>query len=111
MYGRRKYYIEHFLKKNMGLQQSRFRGKVKIHGRPQEQAKAEIMLMKQKEAYENRQRRRRFFTALDIAAVLGFLGGAYSFYLKSYLNGALLVGLGIVILGYFLLRKTLRNKK
>jgi len=94
----------------MSIGRTRFKGKVKIHGRPREQAKAEIMLMKQREAYEGRQRRRTFFTILDIIVVLGFLGGIYSFYVGKLLNGFLLVGLAVIILAYFILRRTMKNK-
>ena len=95
----------------MGLQGSRFRGKVRIHGRPREQAKAEIMLMKHREAYENRKRRRIFFTLLDVIAAIAFLGGIYQIYVGKLTNGFILIGVGILILAYFVLRRTLRNKK
>jgi len=94
----------------MALQRTRFRGKVRIHGRPKEQAQAEIMLMRQRESYENRKRRRAFFTLLDIIAIMGFLGGIYSFLMGKYLNGTILVLIGLLILGYFLLRSHSRRK-
>ena len=95
----------------MALQGTRFKGKVKIRGRPKEQAQAEIMIMKQKEGYENRKRRRAFFTLLDIVAILALLGGIYSFFISEYLNGTILVLIALLILGYFTLRNYLRRKQ
>ena len=94
----------------MGIQNARFKGRVKIRGRPREQASAEIMVMKQREAYQDRQRKRRFFTFLDIIAGLGLLGGILSFYFGRYLNGFLLIGIAVIILGYFLIRRILKRK-
>jgi len=94
----------------MALRGSRFKGRVKIRGRPMEQAQAEIALMKHQEGYDNRKRRRAFFTFLDILAGIGFLGGVYSFYIQNYVLGSALIGIGIIILAYFLIRYNLRNK-
>ncbi len=94
----------------MALQKTRFRGKVRIHGRPKEQAKAEIMLMKQREAYENRKSRRMLFTLLDILAILAFLIGIYNIYMGELINGLLLIGVGVIIIVYFILRKILKRR-
>lgn len=94
----------------MSITKTNFKGNVKIKGRPREQARAEIMLMKQREAYEGRQRRRRFFTFLDIIAIIAFLGGLYSIYKGSIMNGLLMIAVGLIIISYFLMRKISKNK-
>lgn len=95
----------------MALDRAKFRGKVRIHGRPREQARAEIMVMKQRESYETRKRRRNFFTLLDIIAVLGFLSGIYSFYIGNFFSGLLLILVGIIILAYFTIKNSIKKNK
>ena len=94
-----------------GIRHTRFKGKVKIKGRPREQAKAEIMLMKAEEAYQGRQRRRRLFTFLDFIIVIAFGLSIYSIYIKSYLNAFLFLIIGLVPLAYFIIRRILKNKR
>ncbi len=94
----------------MSITKTKFKGNIKIRGRPREQARAEIMLMKQREAYEGRHRRRLFFTFLDIVAVVAFLGGLYSIYKGSIMNGLLMIAVGVIIISYFLIRKISKNK-
>jgi len=95
----------------MAIHKARFRGKVSIRGRPKEQAKAEIMIMKQQEAYERRKSKRRFFLLLDIIALISLIIAIYLFYQGSILRGLLSLLVGILILVYFVLRKKLRQKK
>ncbi len=94
----------------MSLIKSRFKGKIHLRGRPNEQATAEIRLMKAKEAYEARKRRRNFFTILDIIAIIALICSIYSFYFGKISRGFLFLLVSILILGYFLLRNYLRNK-
>jgi len=95
----------------MAIHKAGFRGKVSIRGRPKEQAKAEIMIMKQKEAYEYRKSKRRFFFLLDIIAFISLIIAIYSFYQGSILRGLLSLLVGVLILIHFALRKRLRQKK
>ena len=95
----------------MGLSGAKLKGYIRIRGRPREQARAEIMLMRQREGYENRKRRQMFFTFLDIIAILGFLVGIFSIYKGNLLNGILSISLGIIILLYFIIRNMIRKKK
>ena len=69
------------------------------------------MVMKHKEAFENRRRRQMFFTILDIIAILSFLAGLYSIYKGRLTNGFLLIGVGVVILAYFILRRVLKKNR
>jgi magnesium-transporting ATPase (P-type) len=94
----------------MSIGRTRFKGRVKIRGRPTEQAKAEIMIMKQKEAYEGRQRRRRLFTVLDIIIVLAFLLAIYFVYVGFYLKAGISLVIGVIPLIYFILRRVLKNR-
>lgn len=95
----------------MGIQRARFRGNVRIKGRPKEQARAEIMIMRQKEAYEERKRKRRFFALLDIIALISLIVAIYLFYQGKILNGILTLLVGVLIVVYFILRRILKRKK
>lgn len=95
----------------MAIKGTRFRGKVRIKGRPKEQARAEIMIMRQQEAHEDRKRRRRFFILLDLVAVASLVVAIYSFYQGKYLNGALTLLVGVLIVLYYSLRKKKVKKK
>lgn len=94
----------------MSLRHTRFRGKVKLHGRPKEQAKAEIMLMAAEEKQIDRQRRRRLFTLLDFIIIISFALAIYSIYAKQYLNMFLFIIIGVIPLAYFIIRRIIKNK-
>jgi len=94
----------------MGLRHSRFRGKVKLHGTPKQQAKAEIMLMNAEQKLEERRRRRMWFTFLDIIIIVAFALAIYSIYAKQYINMVLFVIIGAIPLVYFIVRRVLKNK-
>jgi hypothetical protein len=96
----------------MGIGRARFKGNVKIRGRPREQAKAEIMIMKNKEKYEDKKRRRQFFTLLDIIAILCFIAGiVFIYYLKDYVTGSILILIAIFIVLYFIFRVKIKRYK
>jgi hypothetical protein len=95
----------------MSIKNAKIRGKVKLHGRPENQARAEIMVMKAQEKYEDRKRRRRLFTFLDFVIIIAFLLAIYSFYLGNILNGFLLIVVGAIPLIYFLVRRILKNRQ
>ena len=94
----------------MGIRNTHFRGKVKLHGRPKEQARAEIMLMSAEEKQIDRQRRRRLFTLLDFIIIISFALAIYSIYAKQYLNMFLFLIIGTIPLAYFIVRRILKNK-
>lgn len=87
----------------MSIKDARFKGYVKIRGRPKEQAKAEIMLRQ----HEHKQ---FFFTLLDLVAIASLGVAIYLFYKGKILNGFLALLVGIVILGYYTFRNMLRAK-
>lgn len=89
----------------MALRSSKFRGKVKIRGRPKEQATAEIMLMKAENSLKQKQRRALFFILLDTIIIISFGIAIYSFYHGNILNGFLTLIVGLIILIYFLMRR------
>jgi len=93
----------------MAIKHTKFRGGIRIKGRPKEQAKAEIMIMDKQEAYEDRKRRRRFFALLDAVAVISLVVAIYLFYQGDYLKGALVLLVGTLILLYYGLRKISKN--
>ena len=94
----------------MAIRKTKFKGKVSIRGRPKEQAKAEIMVMKQQEAYENRKRKAFFFILLDIVALISLITAVYSFYNREYVKGALILLVAVLIFVYYLLKKALQKK-
>jgi hypothetical protein len=94
----------------MSIRHAKIRGKVRLKGRPENQARAEIMVMKAQEKYEDRKRRRMWFTLLDLVIVIAFLLAIYSFYLGKLLNGFLLIIVGAIPLAYFIIRRILKNK-
>ena len=94
----------------MGIRGARHKGKISVKGRPAEVAKAEIMVMKQQERYEDKQRRRKLFTFLDLIMVIAFLLAIYSVYQSNYLNFILFLIIGTIPLIYFIVRRTLKNK-
>jgi accessory gene regulator protein AgrB len=95
----------------MSIRHAKIRGRVKLRGRPENQARAEIMVMKAQEKYEERRRRRRLFTLLDFIIIIAFSLAIYSFYSGYILNGILLLIVGIIPLVYFVLRRVLKNNK
>ena len=95
----------------MGIKDTRHRGKVRIKGRPKEMAKAEIMIMKQKERSEDRKRRRTFFNLLDFIIIIAFGLAIYSAYNSSYVNAILFLVIGGLPLVYFIIRRILKKKK
>jgi hypothetical protein len=95
----------------MGIKSTRFKGRVKIKGRPKEQAKAEIMVMKAQERYEDKQRRRKLFTLLDFVIVIAFGLSIYSVWAKEYLNSFLFLIIGASPLGYFIVRRIMKNRE
>ena len=92
----------------MALDRTRFRGKVKIHGRPNEQAGAEIRMMNAKDQLEQKRLWRKFFIILDILVVSAFGAAIYSFYVGRILNGFLSMLVGVAILAYFEIKKRLK---
>ena len=94
----------------MAIRRTKFKGKVSIRGRPKEQAKAEIMVMKQQEAYESRKRKAFFFILLDIVAVISLIVAIYSFYKGEYLRGVLVLLIAVLIFIYYILKKALQKK-
>jgi len=95
----------------MGIRGARHKGHMNIKGRPKEVAKAEIMVMKHNERQEDRKRKRRFFTALDIIIVVAFIFAIYSIYISNYFNAILFLIVGGVPLAFFIIREILKNKK
>jgi len=98
----------------MGIRNTKFRGKVKIKGRPREHAKAEIMVMnaqqKSKEKARDKETRRRLFTALDFIIVIAFGLSMYSIWIEKYTNAILFLIVGAAPLAYFIIRRVLKNK-
>jgi len=95
----------------MGIKGAKLHGKIKLKGKPTDQAKAEIMIMKQRERYENRKRRRIFFTLLDFVIIIAFGLTIYSVYISNYINAILFLVIGGLPLVYFIVRRILRNKR
>lgn len=95
----------------MSIRHAKIRGKVKLRGRPENQARAEIMVMKAQEKYDDRQRRRRLFTFLDFIIIVAYALSIYSFYLGKILNGFLFLVVGSIPLIYFIVRRILKNSK
>lgn len=95
----------------MAIKGARFKGKVHIKGRPKEQAKAELMIMKAQEKYEDKKRRRAFFTLLDIIIIVAFGFAIYSIYVGNYLNAILFMVVGFFPLVYFIVRRILKKRK
>jgi amino acid permease len=83
---------------------------IKIKG-PTDQAKAEMMIMKQNEAYEGKKRKRNFFIVLDIIALASLIFAIYLLYQGKLLNGILTLLVTVLIFVYFMLRKRLNNKE
>lgn len=98
----------------MGIANARFKGNVKIRGKPKEHAKAEIMVMnakqKSKEKARDRERRRKLFTALDFVIIIAFGLSMYSIFIKEYINAILFLIVGSAPLGYFIIRRILKSK-
>ncbi|MCK5043592.1 hypothetical protein KAR52_01145 [Candidatus Pacearchaeota archaeon] len=95
----------------MGIKGTKIHGKLKLKGRPKEMAKAEIMIMKQKERSEDRKRRRTFFNLLDFIIIIAFGLAIYSVYNLNYVNAILFLVIGGLPLAYFIVRRILKKKK
>jgi len=95
----------------MAIRHTHFRGKVRLKGRPKEQAKAEIMVMNAEEKLHQINMRRIFFTILDILIIISFALSIYLFYKNQITNGFLTLIPGVLILSYFVVRRYLRNKR
>ena len=95
----------------MAIKRTGFKGKVHIKGRPKEQAKAELMIMKAQERYEDKKRKRTFFTILDIIIIIAFGFAIYSIYKGEYLNAVLYIISGFIPLLYFIIRRILKKKQ
>lgn len=95
----------------MGIKGAGFKGRVNIRGRPKEQAKAEIMIMKHQESYEGRKRRRLLFTLLDIIMILSFILAIYFVYQSEFLKGIIFLIIAAIPLAYFIIRRILKNNK
>jgi hypothetical protein len=95
----------------MGIANAKHRGKIRIKGRPKEMARAEIMIMKQKEGYENRKRRRTLFTLLDLIMIVSFGLSIYFGYVGDYTKVILFLIIASIPLVYFIVRRILKNKK
>ena len=94
----------------MAIKGTRFRGKVHIKGRPKEQAKAELMVMKAQDRYEGKKRRRMFFSFLDIIIIVSFGAAIYSAYIRDYQNAIWFMAIGFLPLVYFIVRRILKKK-
>lgn len=95
----------------MSIANAKHRGKIRIKGRPKEMAKAEIMVMKHRERYEDKKRRRMLFTLLDIIIIISFGLSIYLFYNENYLKAILFLVIASIPLAYFIIRRILKNKK
>ena len=95
----------------MGIKGTRFKGRVKIRGRPREHASAEIMVMNAEDRLVAKRRRRLFFSSLDFLAILGLAAAGYLFYAEEITKPLLVLIIPLFILGYYLLRRHLRLKK
>jgi len=95
----------------MGIRGAKHKGRMNIKGRPKEVAKAEIMVMKHNERQEDRKRKRRLFTALDIIIIVAFIFAIYSIYISNYVNTILFLIAGSLPLAFFIIREILKNKK
>mgnify|MGYP003979993415 FL=1 len=93
----------------MGLRHYRFKGKVKIRGRPREQASAEIMVMKANSVLQERKQKRTFFIFLDILMVISFGSSIYSFFIGNLKLGFFSLIPGLLILIFFIWRNFLRK--
>ena len=94
----------------MGIRNAKHMGGIRIRGRPKEMAKAEIMVMKQQERYEDKKRRRSLFTLLDVIIIISYGLAIYSTYTKNYTNFVLFLLIGTIPLFYFILRRILKHK-
>lgn len=83
---------------------------IKIEG-PTEQAKAELMIMKQNEAYEARKKKRNFFVFLDLIALIFLILAIYLLYQGKLIKGILTLLVTVLIFVYFILRKRLNKKE
>ena len=66
----------------MAIRHIHFRGKVRLKGRPKEQASAEIMVMNAEERLHQRKMRRIFFSVLDLLIIISLVLSIYLFYKK-----------------------------
>lgn len=94
----------------MGIKNTKIKGRLKLRGKPENQARAEIMVMRAQEKYNSRKRRRMLFTLLDFIIIVSLTLAVYSFYQGEILNGIFLLFVGAVPLAYFILRRILRKK-
>lgn len=95
----------------MGLGHTKFRGKVRLKGKPKEMAKAEIMLLREKDRLADKARRRKLFTLLDGIMALSFILSIYFVFISQYIKAVLFLIIAILPLTYFILRRVLKNKK
>ncbi len=95
----------------MGISHTRMKGKAKLRGKPQDLAKAEILVGKHKESVEARRQRRTLFKFLDIIIILSFILAIYSVYSRDYRNAVWFLVIGMLPLLYFIVRRILKDKK
>ena len=95
----------------MAIQNPRITGSLKLKGRPREQAKAQIMVMKAERSERRENRRRLFFTILDLIVIISFALAIYSVYNMEYLKGLMFVIIGSLPLAYFIIRRVLKKQK
>jgi len=69
------------------------------------------MVMNAEQKIADRERRRKFFTALDLVTVASFGAAVYLFYQGKYQQGLATISIGVIIVAYFIIRRMLRNKK
>ncbi|MFH1377027.1 MAG: hypothetical protein ABIH25_05320 [Candidatus Woesearchaeota archaeon] len=95
----------------MGIRNARHKGRMHIKGRPKEVAKAEIMVMKHQDRKEDKTRRRRLFTFLDIIIIVAFGLAIYSVYISNYVNAIFFLIIGGSPLTYFIIRRMMKDKR
>lgn len=95
----------------MGIRGAKHKSRMKIKGRPREVASAEIIVMKHQDRKEDKKRRRRLFTFLDIIIVVAFVLAIYSVYHSNYVNAIFHLIIGSVPLAYFIIRRMMKNKQ
>ncbi len=95
----------------MGVRGARFRGRIKIKGRPKEMARAEIMIMKQREEYESKKIKRIFYIFLDIIILLSFSLALYFTYFQDYTKTILFLSIGSLLLIFFMIKRSLKKRE
>jgi len=101
----------------MAIKKTGFRGNVLIAGRPKEQAKAEIMLMKAEGRQKHFKQKRAFFLIINALAVIALALAIYSFYKGEVKKGFTNLLVAVIILVFLtshhmlLAKRAKENKK